>query len=56
MLAGKTGRIRSMARTFMIMVGRAAEACPKRSEVETRDAVVTRILAATWGLLFCGCG
>jgi len=36
----------------MIMGGRAAEACPTRSEAETRDAVVTRILAATWGLLF----
>jgi hypothetical protein len=28
------------------MGGREADACPKRSDVETRDAAVTRILAA----------
>jgi hypothetical protein len=34
----------------MMMGGRAAEACPRRSEAEMMDAVVARILAATCSL------
>jgi hypothetical protein len=37
------------ARTFITIGGRDADACPSRSDVDTRDAVVTRILAAARG-------